>query len=221
MTNTLPTFFTKFLPTVAEADRVRMVERRSRRVVVLVACFILWFILIGNFLPIIIPVWLKLPALTVLMYAFLRSVWLLISPRYKFIDPASSEAVALMQRDMERRFYDDGIFQYHHDGFSVHANEREIGIRWDEIDAVLAYKTHIYSNNIWLSVICGDTTKNFHLHEEINGWFSFVKELREKIPLFGDAWEQQKDRIQVNPTILYLKNHLIREHILDVFAAQL
>lgn len=220
MTNALPTFFTKLFPTVADADRVRLMERRSRRVIVLLACFILWLILIGNFLPIILPQWLKLLALTTLMYAFLRSIWLLVSPRYKFIDPSSSEAVALMQRDLERRLYDDGIFQYHHDGFSVHANEREIGIRWYEIDAVLAYKTHIHSNNVWFSIICSDTTKNFHLHEEINGWFSFVKELREKIPLFGDAWEQQKDRIQVNPTILYLKNHLIREHILDVFASQ-
>ncbi len=225
MTTALPDFlaniFTKILPPVANEDRVPLVERVGQRVAITAVCFIAWILILGELLPFSLPSWLKFIALTVLMYVVVRGIWVLIHPRYKFIHPTSPEAVALLQRDLERDFYSDGIFQYHQNGFSVHANDREIGIKWEEIDAILAYKTHIYSNNIWLSVICSDTTKNFHLHEEINGWFSFVKEIKEKIPAFGDSWEQQKERVQVQPTILYLKNHLIREHILDVFTAQI
>ncbi len=219
--NILINIFTKIFTEVADENRVPLIERAGQRVFIIAICFLLWILILGDFLPFLFPKWLNFIVLTTLMYVVVRGIWVLIHPRYKFIHPASPEAVALMQRDLERDFYSDGIFQYHHNGFSVHANDREIGIKWDEIDAILAYKTHIYSNNVWLSVICSDTTKNFHLHEEINGWFSFVKEIKEKMPAFGDSWEQQKDRVQVQPTILYLKNHLIREHILDVFAAQM
>jgi hypothetical protein len=221
VTISVPPFFSRLLPEVADENRVRLVERVENRVIIIAVCLILWTVLVADILPFYLPNWLKFIVLTALMYVFARGIWLIIHPRYKFVHPKSPEAVALMQRDIEMRFYSDGIFQYHHNGFSVHANDRDIGIRWDEIDAILAYKTHIYSNNIWLSVICNDTTKNFHLHEEISGWFSFVKELKEKVPAFGEAWEAQRERVQVQPTILYLKNHLIREHILDVFAAQM
>ena len=221
MTTTLPNIFTKIFTQVADEDRLPLVERTEQRIAIVIVCFVLWILILSGFLPVFLPNWLNFLALTGLMYVFARGIWVLVHPRYKFIHPTSPEAVAMMQRDLEREFYTDGIFQYHHNGFSVHANDRDIGIRWDEIDAILAYKTHIYSNNVWLSVICHDTNKNFHLHEEISGWFSFVKELKEKVPVFGDAWELQKDRVQGQPTILYLKNHLSREHILDVFAAQM
>ncbi len=200
---------------------MQLVERVEKRIGIIVACLVFWVLVVFDFLPIVLPTWLKFVLLTASLYGFARGVWVLIHPRYKFIHPKSPEAVALMQREIEQLFYTDGIFQYHHNGFSVHANDREIGIRWDEIDAILAYKTHIYSNNIWLSVICTDTTKSFHLHEEISGWFSFVKELKIQIPAFGETWNLQKERVQVQPTILYLKNHIIREHVLAVFAAQM
>jgi hypothetical protein len=141
-----------------------------------------------------------------------------IATNLQKINPFSAtntqQRLAQNQRDLAERFTDLGIFEYTAEGFTTGAEEHQKVFVWSEIQSIIAYQSSNYRLDIlWLCVVCDDTEKTFHINEETDGWYVFLAKIVEQYPMIPTHW--QRNFNTATPSILYLKDKLIRAHVLD------
>jgi hypothetical protein len=141
-----------------------------------------------------------------------------IATNFKKINPFSAtntqQRLAQNQRDLAERFTDLGIFEYTPEGFITGAEEHQKIVVWSEIQSIIAYQSSNYRLDIlWLCVVCDDAEKTFHINEDTDGWYVFLNTIAEQFPMIPYNWQYKF--YTATPSILYLKDKLIRAHVLD------
>ena len=134
------------------------------------------------------------------------------------LNPFSAEKArqkqARSQLDLAARFTDKGIFEYADNGFILRTLNRETRMPWAEVQSIIAYQSNNYRIDIiWLCVVCEDAEHTFHINEETDGWYIFLAKIAEQFPMIPENW--QRNFNAAAPSILYLKDKLIRAHVLD------
>jgi hypothetical protein len=134
-----------------------------------------------------------------------------LRPHLPFFNTATPTPTA------QQLFADQGIFDYYDAGFIITTPERQIDIAWEKVHSFIAYQSPRYRHDlIWLGIVYKDENDEqqvLHINEMTAGWYIFLSEIADLFPMIPTHWWRNFNASQ--PFILYLKDKLIREHVLD------
>lgn len=110
----------------------------------------------------------------------------------------------------EQVFQDLGDFTYTATGFELPTTTGRRLVNWTDIQAMFGYKRDLYTTDlVCLDIFCVDG-QGIRLHEELPGWFQFIRKLPEHFPSVKPGWEIALTfpAFETNLTLIYEKDGL-------------
>jgi hypothetical protein len=108
---------------------------------------------------------------------------------------AQADALAIKEGKVERneafqKMYDDeGIFTYREGGFDVKLKDETISAQWDDIETIFAYKIDLMTYDMLAMEIKLKNDFSFRITEEAEGWYQFIKKIKEVFPSVKQDFE--------------------------------
>lgn len=100
--------------------------------------------------------------------------------------------------------YQDGIFKYRDDGFTVAFPEGFLSVSWSEIKYIYAYKIDLFTIDcIVIEIHLNE--KTFEITEETEGYMKFMDMAAFRLPNFNKNWYEAviAPAFKANQTLVY------------------
>ncbi|MCI9844516.1 hypothetical protein [Flavobacterium pectinovorum] len=180
------------------------------------------FIILVSFLFTFIALWIrdtdKLQFwLSIFLFGF-GGIFMLVrflNPKNIFVTPKSKIGKEILAERTELHQNDNGIFEYHKNGFIITTENETYNYEWNEIKTVYGYKIDLLAyDEICIDVFTIDQ-KKFTITESTGGWFQFISRLSENIKSIEIDWYLKiaNPPFEKNLTLLYDKQNRTIEQI--------
>jgi hypothetical protein len=133
----------------------------------------------------------------------------LLNPKNIFVTYKSEIGKKILAEREETFINDTGLFQYDENGFSLHIDGLDTYYKWNEIETVFGYKIDLLAyDEICLDIYPSDD-KKITITEETLGWFQFISNLSQNIPVISIDWyiNISHPAFEKNLTLLYDKKN--------------
>lgn len=127
----------------------------------------------------------------------------------KMYAPSDQENYESVEKEMDKKYADDGIFQYTDDGFYVNRKKTTEWIKWDQIISVYSFSIPILhrTRQTGLEIITDENSYEF-TYENTPGIEKLTDQLISHLPDWKLDSSTIRDNSGAEKTMLFQRNHI-------------